>query len=45
VGIKHPTPEGIEKLSPDPDRPLEEGDILIAMGDQKAIKSLAKSTS
>ena len=45
VGIKRPTAEGIERLSPDPDRPLEEGDILIAMGDRKAIKSLAKSTS
>jgi CIC family chloride channel protein len=43
VGIKRPTPEGIKRLSPDPTRPLAEGDIIIAVGDRQAITSLAKS--
>ena len=45
VGIRRPTPDGMERLSPEPDLPLREGDVLIAVGDQKAITSLAKSTS
>jgi K+/H+ antiporter YhaU regulatory subunit KhtT len=35
----------MERLSPEPNLPLREGDILIAVGDRKAITSLAKSTS
>jgi CIC family chloride channel protein len=43
VGIKRPKPGGIERLTPDPNRPLEEGDIMIAVGEPQAITSLAKS--
>jgi CIC family chloride channel protein len=43
VGIRRPKPHGTERLTPDPNRPLEEGDIMIAVGDQQAITSLAKS--
>jgi uncharacterized protein with PhoU and TrkA domain len=42
LGIKRETRHGIERLAPDPNRPLEEGDILIAVGDSKAIASLSK---
>ncbi len=43
VGIKRPKPYGIERLTPDPNRPLLEGDIMIAVGEQQAITSLARS--
>jgi CIC family chloride channel protein len=43
VGIRRPVRGGIRRLSPDPAEPLLEGDILIAVGDAKAVNSLANS--
>ncbi len=43
LGIKRAAGAIQEQLSPDPNLPLEEGDVLIAVGDPKAITSLSKS--
>ncbi len=43
VGIRRKTPEGIERIAPDPGRPLRLGEVLIAVGDEKAVESFKKA--
>jgi CIC family chloride channel protein len=43
VGIRRRTPEGIERLAPDPNSPLAQGEVIIAVGDRKAVSSFKKS--
>jgi chloride channel protein, CIC family len=37
VGIRRRTSKGYERLSPDPGRPLEKSDLLIVVGEQRAV--------
>lgn len=43
VGIRVRTAEGIERLAPEPRRALEPGEILVAVGDEKAISAFRKA--
>jgi CIC family chloride channel protein len=43
VGIRLKKPEGIERLAPDPKRRLTAGEILVAVGPQKAIEAFRKA--
>jgi len=45
VGIRRRTPEGMERLAPDPAQPLRAGEILVIVGDGKAIESFRKAIS
>jgi CIC family chloride channel protein len=45
VGIRRRTPEGMERLAPDPAQPLETGEILVIVGDGMAIESFKKAIS
>jgi CIC family chloride channel protein len=43
VAIRRRTPEGIERLEPDPRRKLAAGEILVAVGDKKAIDAFVRA--
>jgi CIC family chloride channel protein len=43
VGIRRRTPEGVERLLPDPARPLRIGEILVVVGESQAIESFGKA--
>jgi chloride channel protein, CIC family len=43
VGLRVKTPAGIERLSPEPKRALAKGDILVAVGDEKALEAFRKA--
>ncbi|MCP4676571.1 MAG: CBS domain-containing protein [Deltaproteobacteria bacterium] len=43
LGIRRNTPEGIERLAPDPGRPLREGEWLITVGERAAVASFKKA--
>ena len=43
VGIRLKKPEGIERLAPDPKRRLGIGEILVAVGPEKAIAAFRKA--
>ncbi|MDJ0766598.1 MAG: chloride channel protein [Myxococcota bacterium] len=43
VGIRRRTPEGVERISPDPSRPLGLGEVLIVVGDERAVMSFKKA--
>ncbi len=43
MGIRRRTPDGIQRVAPDPGRPLVDGEVLIVMGEQKAISSFKKA--
>ncbi len=45
VGIRHHAPEGVERLAPDPNRPFILGDVLIVVGEQRAVISFKKAIS
>jgi CIC family chloride channel protein len=43
LGIRRKTPEGIERLAPDPRRKLVEGEILLVVGPADALESFRKA--
>jgi CBS domain-containing protein len=43
VGIRRRTPEGIERVAPEPKRPLAPGEILVVAGPESAIDSFKKA--
>ncbi len=43
LGIRRNTPEGIERVAPDPGRPLREGEWLITVGERAAVASFKKA--
>lgn len=43
VGIRRRTPEGIERVAPEPRRPLAAGEILVVAGPSGAIESFKKA--
>lgn len=43
VGIRRKTPEGIERIAPDPGRSLEEGEVLIVIGGKRELTSFKKA--
>jgi CIC family chloride channel protein len=43
MGIRLHRPEGIRRVAPDPDMKLVKGDVLIIMGEQKALSSFKKA--
>ncbi len=45
LGIRRRTPEGIQRIAPDPARPLAQGEVMIAVGERKAVTSFKKAIS
>ena len=45
VGIRRSTPEGVERVSPEPNRKLVRGEVLLVVGDKVAIDSFTKAIS
>lgn len=45
VGIRRNTPEGVERISPEPNRKLIKGEVLLVVGDKVAIDSFTKAIS
>lgn len=45
VGIRRKTSEGIERVAPDPRRPLSKGEVLLIVGPKKAIESFRTAIS
>jgi CBS domain-containing protein len=43
VGVRRRTAEGIVRLAPDPGRPFQLGELLVVVGDGKAIESFRKA--
>ncbi len=44
VGIRRKTSEGVERVAPDPRRPLVKGEVLVVVGPREAIESFEKAT-
>ncbi len=45
VGIRRNTPEGVERISPEPNRKLVKGEVLLVVGDKVAIDSFTRAIS
>jgi chloride channel protein, CIC family len=45
VGIRRRTPEGIERVTPEPHRPLKRGELLVVVGGEAEIESFRKAIS
>ena len=43
MGIRRKSPDGVRRVAPDPDLELASGDVLIVMGELRAISSFKKA--